>query len=287
MRKLAQSYPLTLFFALSLPLSWWPWALYVYGLSPVPNAGFGPFIAAMIVLGLREGRPGMGRLLRSMVAWRAPLRAYLVAIGLPILISGIAIWLNLAMGAARPSPAATAAWVDIPVTLVLVLLIPGLAGAWEEPGFRGFALGRLERRFGRTVAPLVLGMLWVGWHFPLFMTGQIEPTDVAVVIAASVAIAALFHLGRESVLIAMLLHASNNAVGGGYASQLFTGHDLLRLGWLTAAGWCLVAGTILAVQTARRPRPPRPAREPTAAQPGPITASHRRLRSTSQSPSTP
>ena len=187
-----------------------------------------------------------------MVAWRAPLRAYAAAIGLPLLISGAAVVLNLAMGATRPGAAALGAWVDIPATLVLVLLVPGLAGAWEEPGFRGFALGRLEQRYGRMVAPLVLGVLWVGWHFPLFVTGQIEPTDVAVVLAASVVIAAVFHLGRQSVLIAMLLHASNNAVGGSYASQLFTGHDLLRLGALTAVGWWLVAGAVLAVQAVRR-----------------------------------
>jgi hypothetical protein len=60
-----------------------------------------------------------------------------------------------------------------------------------------------------------------------------------------VVIAAIFHAGRESVLIAMIWHATNNTVSGGYASQLFHGSDAIRLGLLTAAGWWLVAGAIL------------------------------------------
>lgn len=49
-------------------------------------------------------------------------------------------------------------------------------------------------------------------------------------------------------LIAMLLHATNNAVGGNIASQLFTGDDLSRLGWLTAAAWWAAAGLVLVLQ---------------------------------------
>ena len=65
------------------------------------------------------------------------------------------------------------------------------------------------------------------WHLPLFLTGQILAPDVLVIIAANV-------------LIAIFLHAANNAVSGSYASQLFHGSDAIRLGLPTAAGW--VAG---------------------------------------------
>ncbi|WP_175442293.1 CPBP family intramembrane glutamic endopeptidase [Humibacillus sp. DSM 29435] len=257
MRKLARRHPLTLFFVLAAALSWWPWPFYAAGLSSVPIAGFGPFLAAATVLGLTRGRAGIGSLLGSMVRWRVPLRAYLLALGTPLLLSGAAVALNLWLGASRPSAALLGAWVEIPMTMMVILLVPGLGGAWEEPGFRGFALGRLERRWGRMTAPLVLGVLWVIWHLPLFVAGQILPTDVLTVIAASIVIAAVFHVGGESVLIAMLLHATNNAVGGGFASQLFAGADLERLGWLTAAAWCAAAGVVLAVQagnTLRRRR---------------------------------
>ncbi len=44
----------------------------------------------------------------------------------------------------------------------------------------------------------------------------------------------------------------NNAVGGGFASQLFEGSDLTRLGWLTAAGWWIAAGVVMATQALRQ-----------------------------------
>jgi membrane protease YdiL (CAAX protease family) len=137
---------------------------------------------------------------------------------------------------------------EIPATLVLVLLIPGVGGAWEEPGFRGFALPRLERRFGVFAGPLLLGAFWVAWHLPLFLAGLILPTDILTVMAASVVIAGVFQSARQSVLIAMLLHATNNAVGGSYASQLFHGADSLRLGLYTAAAWWILAIAVMVLR---------------------------------------
>jgi membrane protease YdiL (CAAX protease family) len=200
---------------------------------------------------MTQGRAGIGRLLKSMVQWRVPPRAHLLGLGLPLLVTGSAIGVTLALGAARPDSADLAVWTTLPVVVLLKLLIPGAGGAWEEPGFRGFALGRLEQRFGAFAGPLVLGGFWVFWHLPLFVTGDILWTDVLEVVAASVVIAALFHSARDSVLIAMLFHATNNTIGGEFASQLFHGSDAVILGLLTAAGWWLIAGGIL-IRTRRR-----------------------------------
>jgi membrane protease YdiL (CAAX protease family) len=242
---LVRRHPQTSFWVLACALSWWPGLLYLAGASPVPMAGFGPFLAAVVVLALTRGRPGLGRLFRSMVRWRVPILCYVAALGLPVLISGAAVLATLASGAPAPPASAVATWTDIPVSVLLILLIPGLGGAWEEPGFRGYALGGLERRYGFLLGPLVLGVLWVGWHLPLFLAGQILWPDVLVIIAASVVIAAVFHSARDSVLIAMILHATNNAVGGGYASQLFEGRYAVVLGVFTAIGWWLAAGAIM------------------------------------------
>jgi uncharacterized protein len=43
-------YPLITFFVLACALSWWPWILYALDLSPQPIVGFGPFLAALVVL---------------------------------------------------------------------------------------------------------------------------------------------------------------------------------------------------------------------------------------------
>ena len=250
-RALVRRRPLLTFFVLSCLLSWWPAVVAAFGSSEGGLAGFGPFVAAVIVLALTQGWSGVKDLLARMVKWRVGPRAYLVAFGIPIVITGAAILLTLATGAAMPSAAALGAWTQIPLMVALMLVIPGMGGAWEEPGFRGFALGRLEERFGLSAAPLLLGAFWVVWHLPLFLNGAILLTDVLVILAVSVVIAAVYHSARDSVLIAMLLHATNNALGGEFARQLFTGSDAARLGVFVAAAWVLLATVVMVRQRLR------------------------------------
>ncbi len=243
--------PLPWFLLLTCALSWWTWPLQAVWPEAPPIISFGPFLAALVVLSLTEGRRGVRDLLGRMVRWRVPARSYALAIGLPVLVTSTAIAATITAGAPVPS---FDGWMEIPLVLLLVLLVPGLGGAWEEPGLRGYALGRFERRFGWLVGPLLLGVFHTLWHLPLFFAGDILPTDILVIIAASVVFASVMHSSRESVLIAMLLHATNNAMSGEFASQLFTGSDKALLGWLTAAGWWVVAGIAIALRVRRNAR---------------------------------
>jgi membrane protease YdiL (CAAX protease family) len=47
---------------------------------------------------------------------------------------------------------------------------------FEEPAWRGFALGSLQARLGREVGSLVVGLLWWLWHQPMNLTFGLEPT---------------------------------------------------------------------------------------------------------------
>ena len=44
---------------LAFALSWWPWILYSFDLLPTPIVGFGPFLAALVVLALTRGKTGV------------------------------------------------------------------------------------------------------------------------------------------------------------------------------------------------------------------------------------
>ena len=239
-------HPLIWFFVLAYALSWWAWIPYAMGFFGAPIAGFGPFLAALLVLALTEGRRGVVGLLRRMVRWRVGAGWYAVALLLPSAVAGLATLLNLGLGAAEPSADAVGRWTSIFGTLAFLLVVPGAGGAWEEPGWRGYAVPRMQDRWSALTSALVLGVLIAGWHLPLILTGQVHYADVVSIMGATVVINWLFNHVRGSVLLIMLLHATNNTVAGNYFSPMFSGVDSARQAWLLAAIWCAVAvGVVL------------------------------------------
>jgi uncharacterized protein len=243
---LVKRYRLTTFFVLAYALSWWAWILYGLGIFPNPIASFGPFLAALVVLALTEGKTGVLGLFRRMIRWRVPPGWYAVALLLPALLAAIAAGLNILLGA-QPAAAQLSAWPQIFPTFALLLLIPGFGGAWEEPGWRGYAVPRLQRGRSALVAALILGALIAGWHLPLMVAGQINYSDIVLILAAMIVVNWVFNNARGSVLIVMLLHAANNAVSGSFFSPMFTGADSVRQSWLLALVWAIMAILVIAV----------------------------------------
>ena len=47
---------LAAFFALAFLVAWWPWPLYALGLFPLSFFPPGPLVAALVVIGVTEGR---------------------------------------------------------------------------------------------------------------------------------------------------------------------------------------------------------------------------------------
>ena len=184
----------------------------------------GPTIAAFIMTALTEGRPGLGRLLRRYVLWRVRLRWYvlvLVGIPAPLLLSTlIQPW-----GAAFVSQVIA----NYPLAFVVTLITGG--ALFEEPGWRGFALPRLQQQMDPLRASLVLGVLWAFWHLPIFfvpgfngsgsdLVGIVEA--VASFVVGTTAMAVLFtwvfNNTRGSLLLAILLHASLDAASPSFGS---------------------------------------------------------------------
>jgi uncharacterized protein len=248
--SLIRRYPLITFFVLACALSWWPWILYSFDLLPNPIVGFGPFLAALVVLALTEGKSGVGRLVRRMVRWRVGLRWYAVALLLPILVTLTAAALNVFLLGAQPtsSVAELGGWSTFLQTFFLWLLIPGLAGTWEEPGFRGYALPRLQVGRSALLASLILGVLWAFWHLPFVATGEDIWVDAFLFpIIWSPVYAWLFNNASGSVLIVMLFHNMNNTFSSGFVGQMFSGADSVNQAWLRLALWGVVAIVVVVV----------------------------------------
>lgn len=158
------------FLGLAFGASWGYWVpVAVAGghWSHVPGL-LGPLVAAVVVVGVADGRAGLADLGRRMVRWRVAPRWYLAAGVLVIAAAaGIAIDAALDRGPSAPSLAAmdglpALAW---PGTFALVLVVNGYG---EEVGWRGLAWPELRDRFGAPRAATLLAVPWALWHLPTF-----------------------------------------------------------------------------------------------------------------------
>lgn len=223
-------YPLLTFTVLALVLSWLAIIPYALGLFPGPLLACGPFLAAIITAAVVGGREGLHAYFRQLVRRRVGVGWYVFALLAPVAGWALIAYVNVLLGAAPPSPGQLAGW-PLVVTATLIFVINPLGGAWEEPGWRGYALPLLLRRHSALVASAVLGVIWTLWHVPLFLTGHVPWPDAAAVFALSFVFTAIYLRTAGSVLIAFLLHASINGSGEFFVA-LFSGGDRVRMYWL-------------------------------------------------------
>jgi uncharacterized protein len=246
---LVRRYPLITFFVLAYSLAWWLWILYAFNITFLgPIFALGPFLAAIIVTALTRGTVGLKALLSRMVRWRVGLRWYAAALLLPVGVYLFAVSLNILLGAGASTAEQLGSWYLIFPLLAYSLLFP-LSGAFgEELGWRGYALPRVQARYWALSAALIIGVIQTAWHLPLFMSDRSTPAIPLIVGYMGLGILAtwVFNNTRGSVLMTMLLHASNNTNVGLFGA-MFVGADLARMLWLLAAGWCVAALIVVIV----------------------------------------
>ena len=214
----------------------------------------GPFLAAFIMTGVTEGRAGIGRLLRRFVLWRVGLGWYLfVLIVIPLILVLSVIVLPGALGSFQGL--ATLAPLPLLFLAVYVFFLSGPMG--EEPGWRGFALPRLQALHGPLVGSLILGVLWGLWHLPLFFTPWNELTTFNVVVYAlaticlSIIYTWVFNNTKGSLLIAILLHWSFD-LSAGIVAPLFPAPIVQDYGLLVILpGYGVVALLVVALTRGR------------------------------------
>ncbi len=236
-RRVAQvmrHHPTVSYFVLALGLTWL-YEVTVFGLLHVPfmlwsgaASGIvlglvGPTASAFIMTALTEGKPGVRRLLHRYVLWCVGLPWYLVVLlGIPalMLLGTILLFGPAALFRFRAPP-----------LLYFVNYVGGFIGRSiidtplsEEPGWRGFALPRLEQQSGPLVGSLILGVLWSVWHLPLFViipgfhgagsgfAGILTPFLEFLVgfVGLTIIMTWVFNNTRGSLLLAILLHTSLN-----------------------------------------------------------------------------
>jgi membrane protease YdiL (CAAX protease family) len=264
LKRLISAHPLVAYFVLAFAFMWIP----VLPLTVSRNAGVGllpydlpsvlmnvllvltvisgPTLAAMTVTGVTDGRTGVKQLLKRCIQWRVGLPWYLVA-----LFSILIIWL-LAYTAVVGLPllVGTVTHGSLIVTTFLPLVAFGIIipAIDEEPGWRGFALPRLQQRYGPLWGSVILGTLHGFWHIPAVFTALFGPLPFADLLPfivtnlfATVLYTWVYNHTGGSILIAILMHAASNAASGWLTTLLqetqLTPPETGWLGYVTAHQW--------------------------------------------------
>lgn len=224
--RFARTQPLSLFFLLAYLWSWTTWLavpalaqrigihtdLESFEIAIIVIGACGPTIAAFITrwLGYRD--------LKICRVWTGtlPLLAGL-ALGLALLFLSTLVAPALALVRASPQSlhwSALLHWSSYAVNYSTFIGGP----VNEEPGWRGFALPRLQRRFGYVLATMILAVLWAGWHLPLFqIPGWTSASPLQFflsLVGISFLLTAVANFSKFNVLAAILFHALFNTSSG-------------------------------------------------------------------------
>lgn len=206
----------------------------------VPLAG--PALASLTVTAITSGKAGVGLLLRRCVQWRVGIGWYLIAIFgfIPIWLVNISVFYGINLPLALLAHWTLIFTAFFPQAILIILT----ASFAEELGWRGFALPRLQQRYGPVLGTVILGSLHALWHLPSFFTlvnGPFIFTSYIgffiVAIATTFLYTWIFNHTKGSVLIATLTHGFGDAAV--FVALLVPAH-LVVTGWarpFVYGGW--------------------------------------------------
>ena len=271
-----RQHPIAAYFTLAFAITWalhLPMVLGTNGLGifpyEVPEALFailfilgaiaGPTSGAFLVTNALDGKEGRRKLFRRYFQWRVGLPWYVLAIlGIPIVyfIAG-----SFALGGV-PLTDLSANWATFFSTyLPGVLIFPAFITWGEEPGWRGFALTRMQEDYHPLLSGVVVGFVHALWHLPVFTLASgpiaLGPFDLpefalntAVTIAFTIILTWVFNNAKGSILIAVLLHASINN-SSAWMSALIPDYPQEAAGYIVM-GFYFVAAVALTLMTKGR-----------------------------------
>ncbi len=200
---------LVAFFGLTFVLSWWSWPFYALDLAPTAFFPCGPLVAALVVIGVAEGKAGYRDLGARMIRWRVGWTWWLVAVGTPLAVLAVAAVANVAIWGAPVPLLATMAWSQLALGAAVRFVNPLDGPLGEEPGWRGYALPQLQAQRSPLVSGPSSGCIVALWHLPLVATGMLAPVGLPITFAITLVYVWLFNRTGGSVLMTMVFHVES------------------------------------------------------------------------------
>ena len=277
-RAFVKSHPLLSFYALVFAIGWGGILILADGPGGIPTTQeqferlmpwvmlvwlAGPSVTGIVLTGLLYGREGFRNLLTRMTRWRVGARWYALALlTAPLLYVGVSFALSLTSPEYLPGILATSDKASLLLFGIGWGLIGG--GLLEELGWTGFATPTLLRRmrYGVLGTGLIVGVLWGVFHWPVngwagvTLSGALSVAislpmqllffTVAGLTAYRVLMVWVYDRSGESLLVAMLMHASLTA-SMIILPPVVTGMAYLTYNLVvTAALWVVVGAVALA-----------------------------------------
>jgi membrane protease YdiL (CAAX protease family) len=223
----------------------------------------GPTGAAVYITSVLEGQKGVRRFFGRYKQWRIGLRWYLFAFFALPLIYLVAAMIFMGI---EPLTALVTHWqVFFTTYLPALLIFPAFITWGEEPGWRGFALTRLQEKYSPLVSSVIVGLLHGLWHLPVFMIvngppalGPFDPIHFLVntfgIMMITLIWTWVFNNAKGSILMAVLLHASSNATSAFIGTLIpdlpkQVGHTTFVIYFLLAAVLVVTTNGLLGYQS--------------------------------------
>ncbi len=164
--------------------------------------------------------PGVRDHLRTYITARGASGYYLLALVLVPAIWLLGNLLSRALGMEVPFSRYPVVDANLLVLVILFFLYNFIYGGLsEEPGWRGFALPRLQAKFSPLVSSLILGVIWAVWHAPAKF-GGIETSSLSdtlvewvLIVLVTIIFTWLFNRTKGSILVTALIHPAMNTTG--------------------------------------------------------------------------
>jgi membrane protease YdiL (CAAX protease family) len=226
LKSLGQKHPLVVYIVINYTISWallyptFKLLLAAKGSFP-PLAllgligGYGPSLAALLMLAFTGGWEGVKTGLRKFLQWRQPAGWYLFVIIFPICVHIAAVFIHM-----RPAADFRSGLQAIPLAFIVALPFGPLG---EELGWRGYFLPQLLKGYDALTATLIVGFVWSAWHVPAFVfPGAAIPSYFSVsarsiflfvcsIMAEALAFTYLYLKTNGSLILAILFHMAFNA----------------------------------------------------------------------------
>lgn len=214
---------------------------------------FGPAMAACFVSWRNAGLAGVRKLLSGLLKARNHPALYAAVLAGPAVVFAIALLLSNAAGLTSIAfPSAAKFLSSFGMTLGVYFLLNT-----EELAWRGYALPRFQARMGVLPATLVLSVLWILFHLPLFWMKDGHPAGYPfwlfslMILGISLPFTALYNSTGGSILMVHLLHQSFNASVEALPIFPAATHSLAPISISVAL--CVIVSILLAIRMRRSP----------------------------------